>query len=71
MVNTMEYLHFTVLGNEHSIRLLTAIPAGERWTLKAILRDGSISRAGIYATRIEALEVAERIAKRIGAEFIR
>ena len=67
----MEYPYFPVLRNKHSIRFLTAVPAGEQWTLKAIPRDGSTSCAGIYATRIEALEVAERIAKRIGAEFIR
>jgi hypothetical protein len=54
-----------------SIHFLTVIPFGERWTLKALHHDGSISRAGTFATRMEALEAAERIAEPIGVEVIR
>lgn len=50
---------------------LTAIPVGERWTLKIINSDGSKSRAGDYASRGDALQEAAAIAKLMQTRVLR
>ena len=50
--------------------ILTAIPVGERWCIKAISASGEVVRVGSFDRRLTALDAAVLLAKRTGARIV-
>ena len=50
--------------------LITAIPAGTEWRLKAIGPDGTIALGTIFSNRLEALGAGVLLAKRCGGRVL-
>lgn len=50
--------------------LVTAIPAGERWRLKAVSSCGSVNLPPIFGNRLEALGAGVLIANQCGGRVV-
>ena len=55
---------------DHSGFIVTAIPAGRNWRLKAVGPSGSIKLPDIFSNRLEALGGAVLLANQCGARVI-
>jgi hypothetical protein len=50
--------------------ILTAIPVGERWCIKALLASGEVVRVGSFDSRLAALGSAVLLAEHVGATVV-
>jgi hypothetical protein len=50
--------------------ILTAVPAGEQWRVKAIDSHGGVALLGIFPGRLEALGAAVLVAHNCGARVV-
>ena len=50
--------------------LITAVPAGTEWRLKAIGPDGTVALGTIFSNRLEALGAGVLLAKRCGGRVL-
>lgn len=55
---------------DHSGLIVTAIPAGRKWRLKALSPSGSVKLPDIFASRLEALGGAVMLASQCGGRVI-
>ena len=50
--------------------LITAVPAGAEWRLKAIEPDGTVALGTIFSNRLEALGAGVLVAERCGGRVL-
>ena len=50
--------------------LITAVPAGTEWRLKAIGPDGTVALGTIFSNRLEALGAGVLVAERCGGRVL-
>ena len=50
--------------------LITAVPAGTEWRLKAIGPDGTVALGTIFSNRLEALGAGVLVAERCGGKVL-
>ncbi len=68
--NSLSSLEAKTTGTDDTPSILTPIPAGQRWRLKAVHGEAVELLPPIFVNRLEALIAAARLAEHCGARVV-